>query len=212
MLYNVLSALGWLLTHLVCRFQVSGREQVPKTGPLLVVANHLSWYDPIVFGLALPRRAWFFTKSEMFGWPIVGKLCQWTGQIAVHRGEGDRASLEQALAYLREGKMLVVFPEGTVERQEKMIEAHTGIAMLALRSGVPVLPVAHSGTRRILRTWRSWFPRVSMRIGEAYIPELPPGVSRKAGLQQMTNEMMLRIARMLPPESRGVYADELSST
>lgn len=212
MLYRVLYAAGWLLNHLVCRLHVSGREHVPKAGPLLVVANHLSWYDPIIFGLALPRRAWFFTKVEIFGWPVIGKLCRWTGQIPVRRGEGDRASLEQALAYLREGKMLVMFPEGTVERQEKMIAAQTGVAMLALRSGAPVLPVAHTGTRRVLRTWRSWFPRVTVQIGQPYLPALPAGIPRKSGLQQVTNDMMFRIAGMLPPEGRGVYAGTLTTT
>jgi 1-acyl-sn-glycerol-3-phosphate acyltransferase len=208
LVYRFLRILGWILTHLVCRYHVIGKEHVPATGPLLVVANHLSWFDPILFGVVLPRRIWFFTKIEMFSWPVVGWLCKVTGQIPVHRGEGDRAALEKALTYLREGKALIFFPEGTVERQEQMIAAHTGVAMLALRSGATLLPVAHTGTRRVLRRGRGWFPRVTVKIGKPYVPVLPEGVARKAGLQLITQEVMQHIAEMLPVEQRGIYANK----
>lgn len=203
--YAVIRSFAWLLVHLVCRFHVTGREYVPKTGGLLIVANHLSWFDPLLLGLITTRRVWFFAKVEAFSWPVLGWLCKVTGQIPVHRGEGDRIALEQALLYLHEGRVLVFFPEGTVERQEEMIAAHPGIAMLALRSGATLLPVAHTGTRRVLRPGRGWFPRVEMKIGQPYVPVLLPGVSRKVRLQEITQDVMQRIAKMLPSEQRGVY-------
>jgi hypothetical protein len=63
-LYNLVRVIAWVLTHLVCRYQVSGQEHVPRDGTLLVVANHLSWYDPLLLGVALPRRVWFYTKVD----------------------------------------------------------------------------------------------------------------------------------------------------
>lgn len=203
--YSVCRAIFRVMARLVCRYSVEGRQHVPETGPLLIVANHLSWFDPMLLGVILRRRVWFFTKVEVFRWPVVGWICRATGQIPVHRGASDRAALEQALAYLREGKALVIFPEGTVERQEQMIAAHPGIAMLALRSGATLLPVAHTGTRRVLRSGRGWFPRVQIHIGHPYIPVLPSGMARKVGLQEITRELMQHIAEMLPPTQRGIY-------
>jgi 1-acyl-sn-glycerol-3-phosphate acyltransferase len=210
MLYNFVRAAFWVFTHLVCRCRVSGREHLPLTGPLLVVANHLSWYDPILLWAVLPRRAWFFTKIEIFRWPVVGLLSRLTGQIPVNRGESDRAALERGLTYLQEGKALMVFPEGTVERQEQMIAAHTGAAMLALRTGATILPIAHCGTRRVLRSLRIWFPRVEIQIGEPYTPVLPEGVPRKVALKLVTEDMMKRIAKMLPRDLRGVYREKVN--
>ena len=206
-LYNFLRAGLRIFTHLICRYRIYGLERVPENGPLLIVANHLSWYDPILLGVALRRRVWFFTKSEIFRWPIVGAACRATGQIPVRRGESDRAALEKGLAYLQEGKVLGIFPEGTVERKTTMIPALTGVAMLAIRSGTPVLPIAHTGTRKVLRSLRWWFPRVTITIGEPYVPVVPADVPRKVRVQRVTDEMMFRIAKMLPPENRGVYAD-----
>jgi 1-acyl-sn-glycerol-3-phosphate acyltransferase len=205
MLYKILRSALWVFTHVICRYRVSGLDHIPSQGPLLIVANHLSWYDPILVGVVLPRRAWFFTKVELFRWPILGLGCRLTGQIPVHRGQSDRAALEKGLSYLQEGKVLVVFPEGSVARQGQMIAARMGAAMLAIRSGVPVLPIAHTGTRRVLRSPRFWFPRVDIKIGKPYTLTLPEGVSRKAGLQLVMENMMTRIASMLPEENRGVW-------
>ncbi|MGH2478148.1 MAG: lysophospholipid acyltransferase family protein [Ktedonobacteraceae bacterium] len=206
MLYAILKPLFWLIAHIFGRFRVAGHQHIPRIGPVLIVANHLIWYDPVVLGIIFPRRLWFMAKIEIFRLPVVGLLARLTGQIPVHRGESDRAALEKALGYLREGRAVTIFPEGAVAHHERLLQAHTGAAMLALRSGVPILPVAHTGTRRIFFGRRGWFPRVDICIGEPYIPQVPEGISRKAALRIVTEDLMLRIARMVPDEERGAYA------
>lgn len=206
MFYSILKAVFWLLAHILCRFRVSGHQNIPRTGPVLVVSNHLIWYDPVLLGVIFPRRLWFMAKIEIFRLPFVGLTCRLTGQIPVHRGTSDRAALEKGLDYLHRGRALAIFPEGRVARHERLLQAHTGAAMLALRSGVPILPVAHTGTRRIFVGRRAWLPRVDVRIGEPYVPDVPDGISRKAALKLVTEELMLRIAHMMPDAERGIYA------
>lgn len=198
--YRLLQAGFNGFTRVICRPHIIGLGNVPKTGPVLIVSNHASWYDPLLLGAILPRRTWFFTKSELFDWPVIGGVARLTGQIAVRRGESDRGALLQALKYLEAGRPLLIFPEGTVERQGKLLRPQAGSAMLALRSGVPILPVGLVGTRRILRTWRVWFPGVTITIGEPYLPEVVAGTARKLSLQRVTDELMQRIAALLPPE------------
>ncbi|HET8839858.1 MAG TPA: lysophospholipid acyltransferase family protein, partial [Ktedonobacteraceae bacterium] len=107
---------------------------------------------------------------------------------------------------LHRGRAVTIFPEGAVAQQERLLRAHSGVAMLALRSGVPVLPVAHTGTRRLFIDRGTWLPRVKVHIGEPYLPQVPEGISRKAALKQITEDLMLRIAHMMPLRDRGAYS------
>ncbi|HEX7736133.1 MAG TPA: lysophospholipid acyltransferase family protein [Ktedonobacteraceae bacterium] len=206
MWYALFRSLFWVLTHLLCRYRVEGRERIPRQGPLLVVANHLVWYDPALMAIIFPRRLWFMAKIEAFRWPVIGWGARLTEQISVRRGASDRVALERALDYLRQGRAVLIFPEGTVARQGHMLAAHTGAAMLALRAGVPILPIAHTGTRRVFVGRKAWLPRVEVRIGEPYVPAVPEDVSRKVALKLVTEDLMRRIALMIPPEERGGYA------
>ena len=148
---------GTGLTRGVLRLSVSGRENVPRTGPVLLAGNHSGILDgPLVFFLS-PRPASLLTKSEVFvgGW---ARACGWLGLIPVHRGTADRAALKAGLSLLQTGGALGVFPEGT-RGTGGLDTVADGLAYLALRSGAPVVPIAVHGTGtalprgRVLPRW-----------------------------------------------------------
>lgn len=148
----------------VLRVHAHHRERIPATGPVVLVANHSSLVDgPLIFGL-LGRRSVFLVKQEMFT-GILGTGLRGIGQLAVRRGEPDRAPLTAALGVLRGGGLVGVFPEGT-RGSGDVAAAQQGAAWLARTSGAQVLPVVCRGTRRPEGSGRRWRPRVDVLVGE----------------------------------------------
>jgi 1-acyl-sn-glycerol-3-phosphate acyltransferase len=146
------------------RVHVHHRERVPATGPVVLVANHSALVDgPLLFGL-LGRRSVFLVKQEMFT-GILGTGLRGIGQLAVRRGEADRAPLTAALGVLRGGGLVGVFPEGT-RGSGDVAAAERGAAWLARSSGAQVLPVVCRGTRRPEGSGRRLRPQVDMLVGE----------------------------------------------
>ncbi len=193
--------------------RIEGLENIPKSGPALLISNHLHNVDPILLYAVLIRPGRFMAKKEVFSVPVIGWLAKFFAAFPVDRGNADRAALRLAEKHLANGKIVGIFPEGTRSPDATMQEAYPGVAMIAVRSGAPILPVAIFGTERIPfngkkgrgQTWRR--PRVIVRIGPTFnLPETPPG-QRRPGLPAVTNLMMTEVARLLPPEYRGVYAD-----
>lgn len=136
---------GWFLAHVVWRTTVLGADRVPRTGPVLLAANHLGVVDgPLVHGV-VPRGTHILVKQEMFRGPI-GAVLRAAGQIPVDRTNG-RPALAAALAVLRRGDAVGIFPEGNRGRGDGS-GARAGVAWLAVASGAPVVPVAVLGTRR----------------------------------------------------------------
>lgn len=121
-------------------FEVVGEERVPEKGPVIVAANHHRFFDPVFVSMAVPRRVRWMAKKELFAFPF-GTLFAFTGAFPVDRQGGGRAALRTALHFLAEGRTLGIFPEGTRRKEGVSPEAKTGAALLAARSGAPVLPV-----------------------------------------------------------------------
>ena len=148
----VLRPLFWL----VFRPKVTGRENVPLTGPVILASNHLSFIDSMVIPLVAPRRVLFLAKAEYFtGTGIRGALNRWLftslGSIPVERDDTRtaQASLDAALGVLRQGEAFGIYPEGTRSRDGRLYRGRTGVAWLALTARVPVVPVALEGTQHI---------------------------------------------------------------
>ena len=191
-----------LLTH--C--QVKGRENIPSQGPLLIVANHLSLADPPLLGVSLSRKVMFMAKKELFRFRVIGYFIGGFGAFSVHRGRLDRKAMRQAYQVLANGLALVMFPEGTRSRSGRLRPAFSGPALIAMRSGAPILPVGISGTEKIRGvTWLLRRPQITVNVGHPF--HLPPASSRltKAELAELTNSIMGRIAELLPPKYRGDY-------
>jgi 1-acyl-sn-glycerol-3-phosphate acyltransferase len=199
---------SWLL-WLFGPGKVEGLEHVPREGPVLVVANHSSNFDPLFVGWAVGHRTGrivhFMAKDEMSRWPLIGFLARSSGVFFVRRGEADRAAQRQAFDLLGAGRMIGIFPEGTRSRNGQMHEARPGGALLAIRTGVPVLPVGVAGTHRLF-PGRSRWPhrnRIMIRIGQTFsLPEQAEGLDR-AALRAGTDRMMSAVAALLPEEQRG---------
>ena len=191
-------------------------DAIPRSGPLIIAANHLSNADGIMVGgwltPALGRRIHWLGKREFTEFPIVGRMARAGSVHPVDRDTADIEAFRLAQRILDEGHVLVVFPEGTRSPTGALQLARDGLALLALRSDAVILPVRVSGTERY---WpRGKLPRVgrgriSMRIGRPFrLSEiLPPGTNRKQAKPLATTAIMARIAALLPERNRGAYAD-----
>ena len=205
----------WRLIRVVVRIIVAiasdvhtvGRQNVPETGPLIIASNHLSWTDVPIIPAFLKRRVVYMGKEETFkgkgGW-----LVRFLGAFPVKRGEADRQSLRTAEEQLKAGRILSIFPEGTRSKLHTLGQAHAGLGMIALRSGAPVLPVAIYGSEKSFKKFR---PRITIIFGEPMILTPKGKKITREDIDQSTEQVMLRISSMLPPEYRGVYAEKLAA-
>jgi len=207
-------ALDWTLTRIYIRkFEVVGRENLPREGAIIVASNHLNNADPPMIALAIrPRFPMYMAKREMIRWPILGPAFRLFGAFPVRRGAADLAALHAAIEHLEQGALLVMFPEGTRSRTGGLTKGHPGTAMIALRSKVPIVPVAITGSENIGWPWIFLkpfsVPHIKVVIGEPFrLPEHDKITAETAA--EGTGIIMRTIASMLPEKYRGVYADAL---
>jgi 1-acyl-sn-glycerol-3-phosphate acyltransferase len=135
-------------------WRFEGLEHIPLEGPVLVACNHISYLDPLAHGYMLVkagRRPRFLAKSELYGNPFLCRLLEGTRQIKVERGSGSMAPVEEAKRALREGEVVMVYPEATITRNpdHTPMEGKTGVARITLSAEVPVLPMAVWGSQHV---------------------------------------------------------------
>ncbi len=200
------------------RLRVEGDlDAIPRSGPVILAANHASNLDPVVLGAVLTprlgRRLHWLAKKEIFDWPIVGWMARNGGIHPVDRGTADIEAFRTARRILDEGHILVAFPEGTRSRDGARQAARDGLAVLALRTGAPVVPIGIvDSDRRWPRGQKLPRPggRVAFRVGEPFrLGEEGEAASRgRDAKARATRELMTRIAALLPPRQRGVYGSD----
>ena len=203
--YRACNLLGRGLAATLANVHVSGIDNIPAKGPLILVSNHLNNVDPVLLAIFFTRPVHFLTKVELLRIPVVGTLADWYGCVPVRRGEFDRGAINRCLELLEAGEAIGVFPEGTRSRTRGLQRPKAGLSLLAGRSGAPILPVGIAGTenaRGISIVWEH--PRIQIQIGEPFTLPLQRG---RIGHGEFADQVMIRIARLLPPEYRGMYRD-----
>lgn len=162
--YAIVYTLLWPFFNLLHPGRVIGRENIPAGGALVCV-NHTALSDPllVVFAFRKKNHMRFMAKAELLRVPVLGWVLKKVGVFGVERGKSDVGAIKQALKILKSGEKMLIFPEGTRSREGDGGEAKTGAAMMALRTGVPVVPV-------YVPRKKKWFARTPVVIGEPYYP------------------------------------------
>ncbi|MGH2531198.1 MAG: lysophospholipid acyltransferase family protein [Thermomicrobiales bacterium] len=213
---RTLYGLMWALI----RTRIEHIERVPIDGPVLAVSNHLHNADPVLTSIAFPRPIHYMAKKEAFSIPVIRTVLYIAGAFPVDRGKADRGAIRAAGARLQHGFAVGLYPEGTRSVTRALSPAHAGAGLLALMSGAPVLPVVVTGTERLPLNGKkgklqSAAPSpdpghngVRILFGEPFlVPREIDG--QKVSSDEATEIIMIEIARLLPPDYRGVYAEKL---
>jgi 1-acyl-sn-glycerol-3-phosphate acyltransferase len=209
MLRTLLRSIVRLLFRLLSRLDVQGLENIPPTGPGILAANHLGRLDsPLMFSVLDRTDITSLVADKYQHNRLLRPLVNAVHGIWINREQADFRALRQALDYIEGGGMLGIAPEGTRSQTGALMPAKTGVAYIAGRAGVLVVPAGIWGTETaIAQLCRLRRPLIHLRIGRPFLlPPLERG-DRSASLQKNTDEIMCRIAALLPPAYRGVYAE-----
>jgi 1-acyl-sn-glycerol-3-phosphate acyltransferase len=205
-LHNFLIFSAHILIFLCTRLSIRGKENIPRTGALMVVANHLSSADPVLIGAKLDRRMIFMAKEELFRNPVSRYFVMQFGAFPVYRAGPTREAIRHANRILKQGQVLGMFPEGKRSKNGGMEPALLGSALIAYTNQVPVLPIGIAGSERIHGfNWMWRRPRISLNIGRPfYLPDKGPSPSREQ-LMESTDIIMNRVSELLPEKYQGEY-------
>lgn len=197
------------LTRALCRIDDSQLGNVPQTGPLIIVTNHVNIVEiPAIYTHLQPRAVTGIVASVRWENLFTRWLLEVAGAIPLHRGEPDITALRRSLDALQAGRIIVISPEGTRSGHGRLQQAHPGFAILAARSGAPILPLAFYGheywKEKLVRLQRA---DLHIAVGQSFRLNLHKSTLTRPIREQITNELMYRIAALLPPQYRGIYSD-----
>ena len=207
--YSVVTTSVKGLTRILCKIDGNELSNVPKHGPLIIASNHINFIEvPLVYTHLQPRQITGFVKAETWENPAMGFLFDLWGGIPIQRGEANSTAFRNALAALKENKILAVAPEGTRSGDGKLKRGQPGIITLAHLSDAPILPLVYYGGEK-LRENLNRLKRTDfhIRVGKVFKLSFPEGKHDRELRFKMVDEIMYQIAALLPEEYRGFYAD-----
>lgn len=147
-MYKALVAIIRFVVKLFWGFEINGAENIPEKGGAIVAANHVTWFDPLLVGAAITQPIHFMGKAELFTNPILGRILPKLHVFPIKRGGADRGAIRQAQKVVTGGSLLGIFPEGTRNRGDnELLPLQGGTAFIALKTGVPVIPVVVKGVK-----------------------------------------------------------------
>ena len=209
MMYKIVAVIVKFATSILCRIDAPDIYKIPERGPLIVISNHTGQLEVAVFfGHLQPRPMTGWAKMEAWDNAFLNWLFNIWGLIPVRRGEADTSALRRAIKALEDGYIFGIAPEGTRNKTGKLNRARPGAVMLAIHSGAPILPVAHWGGEAFLKNLPR-FKRTDfhIRVGEPFRLRLDGLKVSREIRQQLADEMMIRLAELLPTEYQGAYED-----
>ena len=165
-----------------------GRDNVPKTGAYILAPNHCSNFDPPLIAMSLNRPAYFMAKAELFKIPVLNWIIRWLGSFPVRRGAVDTVAIRQATAILERGDVLGMFPQGNRQKEGSFDKLRSGTASLAIRMGVPIIPVAIIGSSKMKRG------HVAVNIGKPFAVE--KGEPTPEAIKAVNDKLQAEIERL----------------
>lgn len=190
-----------IIFNILFRTEIYGIEKIPSKGEFILCCNHLSYVDPLVIGAYIPRCIYFMAKIELFKVNLIGSIVSFFNAYPIDRGKFARGTLNNSLKILENGNVIGIFPEGTRSTDGILREAKKGVGFIAILSKSPIIPVAISGTNKIIQKphKRMFFPKIKIIIGEKintinYLNTYPK------------NDVISKIADTITKDIKSLYA------
>lgn len=191
MLYKIGRCIFLLYFKLFYKVEVRGQENIPESGGIIICANHIHWLDPILLAVCIKRQIHYMAKVELFKNKFFGSVLRCVNAFPVKRGTADISAIKSSLKVIKEGNTLGIFPEGTRSRDGKLKPAEPGVAMIAVKTGAPVIPVGINGNYKL-------FGKINLTIGSAITFEEYSDIKLSADkTDQLSQSIMVQIGKLI---------------
>ncbi len=192
MIYKVAKVIFYIFCKIYFRLEVKGADNVPKKGGVLVASNHSSFLDPVIVGVGIFRPTYYLTKQSLFDIPILGLLIRSLHTIPVRREQVSISTFKELIKSLHSKKVIILFPEGTRSTDGKLGQGKLGVGMLALKTGVPIVPVYIDGAVNAFPKHGKWIYPKKIRVvfGKPIMPNSRDVAMQRLYYQKISTQVM----------------------